>query len=98
MGFQAIKTIPYNKDRAEQVMSPQMAKLALRIIQKEWKLDFDDTYLILNDGNYRTPLANKSLADIDQYIWNYVEPSTEGIFKRRVIYKLPGPQPVRIFV
>ena len=98
MGFKAIKRIPYNKARAEEVLSKEKAKLCLKILQKEWKISFDDTYLILNDGNYRTPLANKSLADIDQYIWNYVEPSTEGIFKRRVIYKLPGPQPVRIFV
>ena len=98
MGFQAIKTIPYNKDRAEQVMSPKMAKLALRIIQKEWKLDFDDKYLILNEGNYRTPLAGKSLSDIDWYVWNYLEPATEGIFKRRVIYKLPGPKAERLFI
>ena len=98
MGFNAIKVIPYNKDRAEQVMSPRMAKLALRIIQKEWQISFDDTYLILNDGNYRTPLAGKSLSNIDWYIWNYLEPATEGIFKRRVIYKLPGPQPERLFI
>ena len=98
MSFQAIKTIPYNKDRAEQVLSKEKAKLCLKILQKEWKLDFDNEYLILNDGNYKTPLAGKRLLDIDFYLWQYVEPSTEGIFKRRVIYKLPGPKAERIFI
>lgn len=82
MKFKVIRSIPYNIN-AGQTLVGERLRLCLSILRREFIIGYDSTHLILSAGTYRTPLAGKSLKDIDFYLYRYSRPKERAMGRLR---------------